>query len=202
MQRVVRSESFLAKLARIIREETNGIHLRLLLIRMLIWPLPHYTGSRLRVRLFRLAGFKIGRGCVMWGTPTMTGSHDLYNNLTVGEECWFNVGCFLDLGAPITIGDRIAFGHQVIVLTSSHRIGPSDRRAGPLYAKPVTIGDGAWVGARSIILPGVHVGSGAIVAAGALVNSDVPPNTMVAGVPARVVKTLPQVAVSPIELSS
>jgi acetyltransferase-like isoleucine patch superfamily enzyme len=188
MQRVVRSESFLARLGRVIREETHGIHLRLLLVRLLTWPLPHFAGGRLRVLLLRVVGFRIGRTCIMYGTPTVTGNHDLYNNLKVGEECWFNVGCFFDLMGQITLGDRIDFGHQVVVLTSSHHFGPRQRRAGSVYVKPVEIGDGTWVGARVVILPGVRIGSGAVIAAGSVVANDVPPNTIVSGVPARVVK--------------
>ncbi|MEP7190805.1 MAG: DapH/DapD/GlmU-related protein, partial [Roseiflexaceae bacterium] len=81
-------------------------------------------------------------------------------------------------------------GHHVVVLTGSHEVGPPSQRAAALYTKTVTIGDGAWLGARCTILPGVTIGAGAIVAAGAVVNRDVPPNTLVAGIPAHVVKSL------------
>ena len=178
------------KLKRVLYEEASGLHLRLLLARLILMPLPIHVGSRLRVAVLRLAGFQIGVGTLMWGTPTFTGDAKLYSKLTIGQRCWLNVGCFLDLGAPITIGDQVALGHEVIILTSSHEIGPLAQRAAALYTKPVTIGDGAWLGARCTILPGVCIGAGAIVAAGAVVNRDIAPNTMVAGVPARVVKTL------------
>jgi maltose O-acetyltransferase len=176
---------------RVIREELSGLHLRLRLARLLLAPLPIHVGSRLRVYILRLAGFQIGPGSVIWGTPTITGDDNLYCKLTIGRGCWVNVGCFFDLGAPITIGDQVAIGHQVVILTSSHEVGTQVRRAAALYAKPVSIGAGAWLGARCTILPGVSIGAGSIVAAGAVVNRDVPPNAMVAGVPARVVKTLP-----------
>jgi len=78
-----------------------------------------------------------------------------------------------------------------MILTSTHDLGPSQHRAGPVTRAPVTIKAGAWLGPRSIVLPGVTVGEGAIVMPGALVNKDVPPNTRVAGTPARAVETLP-----------
>ena len=179
------------KLAHVIREELRGLHLRLLLAQMLLAPLPIHVGSRVRVHVLRLAGFQIGSGCVIWGTPTITGDGDLYRKLTIGQGCWFNVACFFDLGAPINIGDHVAIGHQVMILTTSHEIGPQGQRASALEVHPVTINSGAWLGARCTILPGVTIGAGAIVAAGAMVSRDVPPNTMVAGIPARVVKSLP-----------
>jgi maltose O-acetyltransferase len=162
-----------------------------LLARILLTPLPIHVGSRVRVYILRLAGFQIGSGCVMWGTPTITGGRDLYRKLTIGQGCWLNVECFFDLGAPISIGDRVAIGHQVMILTTSHEIGPYGQRAAALEARPVCIGTGAWLGARCTILPGVTIGAGAIIAAGAVVSRDVPANTMVAGIPARVIKSLP-----------
>jgi maltose O-acetyltransferase len=157
---------------------------------MLLTPLPIHVGSRVRVYILRLAGFQIGTGCVMWGTPTITGDGDLYRKLTIGQGCWFNVECFFDLGAPISIGDHVAIGHQVMILTTSHQIGSTGQRAAALEARPVTINTGAWLGARCTILPGVTIGAGAIVAAGAVVSRDVPPNTMVVGIPGRVIKPL------------
>ena len=78
--------------------------------------------------------------------------------------------------------------HQVLLMTTSHEIGLSVRRADLAYARPVTIADGARLGARSTILPGVTIGAGAVVAAGALVNKDVLPHTTVAGIPAKIVR--------------
>ncbi len=121
----------------------------------------------------------------MWGMPTITGGKDIYANLTVGQGCWFNKGCFLDLNARITVGNAVAIGHDVLLLTSSHHIGGPERRAGPAFAEPITIQDGVWIGARAVILPGVTIGRGAIVAAGAVVIKGVAPNTLVAGVPAQ-----------------
>ena len=157
---------------------------------MILWPIPIDAGGRVRTAILKLIGFKIGHGTIMAGTPTITGNNDLYRNLTIGRGCWFNVGCFFDLGAKVDIGDDVSFGHDVIILTHSHDIGSSQRRASQLYCKPVTINNGAWLGSRCTILPGVTIGSGAVIAAGAVVHKDVPPNTLVGGVPARVIRTL------------
>jgi acetyltransferase-like isoleucine patch superfamily enzyme len=97
------------------------------------------------------------------------------------------VGLTLDLGAEIFIGDRVYIGHEVMILTSSHKLGPSFHRAGIDNLLPVRIGDGAWICARATLLPGVTVGAGAVVSAGAVVNKDVPPNSIVSGSPARVI---------------
>lgn len=180
----------MSKLARLWREETAGLHLRLLLARVLLAPLPPHVGSRVRPLVLRAAGLRIGRGTVMWGTPTITGGGNIYRRLTVGRECWFNIGVLINLGAEVSIGDRVALGHGVMILTETHPIGPPERRAGPLFARPVRIGDGAWLGVRALILPGVEIGAGAVVAAGAVVTKDVPPNVLVGGVPARVLREL------------
>lgn len=180
------------KLQHIIYEETWQFRPRMALLNLLLAPLPIYVGARLRVRMLRLFGFKgIAPGSVMWGLPTINGRGDIYRMLTIGHLCRMNVGCFLELGAAITIGELVAIGPQVMILTTTHEIGTTKRRSSYFHSLPVTVGDGVWLGARSTILPGVTIGEGAIVAAGALVNKDVPPNTLVAGVPARVVKQLP-----------
>jgi maltose O-acetyltransferase len=151
---------------------------------------PPYCGSRLRPAILRAAGFRIGAGTVFWGRPTIVGGQDLQKRLVIGADCWFNLNCYFDLGGDITIGDRVAVGQEVMILTNSHRVGDLNRRAGPLNASPVRVEDGAWLSTRCTILPGVTIGSGAVVAAGAVVNRSVPPNVMVGGVPARIIREL------------
>lgn len=180
----------LEKLLHVAREETSGLHPRLLLTQMCCALLPSHVGSRLRVYALRAAGFRIGHGSVMWGMPRITGNRDLYTRLSFGRRCLVNVGCFFDLGASITIGDGVALGHQVMILTTSHAFGPAEFRAGPTYTKPVVIQDGAWLGARVLVLPGVTIGAGAVVAAGAVVTRDIPANALVAGVPAHPIRSL------------
>jgi maltose O-acetyltransferase len=180
----------IAKAVRIVYEEFSAFHLRLAIVQMLVFLFPANVGSRFRVRLLRLIGFKIGNGTVMWGMPGFVGKGDIYGRLTIGDGCWFNVGCHFDVAAPISIGNTVAFGHEVLLLTNSHHIGATDQRAGPLVAKPIVVGNGAWLGARCTILPGVTIGEGAVVAAGAMVTKDVAANTMVAGVPAKAIREL------------
>jgi maltose O-acetyltransferase len=179
------------RLRRVIYEEFHAVNPRLLMAQALLMLLPHYVGNRLRARVLDLVGFRIGRGTMMADVPAISGTGNIEQRLVIGRYCWFNVGCVLELEALITIGDRVAFGHQVMILTSTHSIGSQEQRARPALVRlPVRIDHGAWLGARSIVLPGVTVGAGAVVAAGALVNRDVPPNTLVAGIPARIIKTL------------
>lgn len=185
-----RASRGLSKLGQVLREELGGLHLRLLLARLLLVPLPSDVGGRLRVLVLRLAGLSIGHGTIMVGTPKITGSGNFYKLLKVGRDCWFNIECVLDVHAEVMIGDRVSFGQQVMLLTNTHELGPSAWRSGLLKALPVKIGDGAWLGARCTILPGVIVGEGAVVAAGAMVTTDVSTNTLVAGVPATVVREL------------
>ena len=176
------------KLRHVLREETEGLHIKLLLGKLVLRLLPPYVGSRLRVRILRWVGFDIGHGTVMSGTPIISGVGPIYNRLRVGNDCYFNVDSFFDLSAPITIGDYVRLGHQVMLMTNTHKMGESICRAGDLECFPVTIGRGAWLGARCTILPGVTVGEGAVVAAGAVVTKDVPPNCIVGGVPAKLIK--------------
>ncbi len=183
-------QSVPTKIGRLVRAEFEGFHLRLLIARMLLAPLPIHVGGRLRGAILRLAGFQIGRGTIFAGTPIITLADNHYKNLLIGEGCWFNIACLFDLGAQIRIGDKVSMGHGVLILTRSHEVGTSEQRALTLLVKPVNVGSGVWLGSRSTILPGVTIGDGAIVAAGSVVHQDVPPNTLVAGVPARVVKNL------------
>lgn len=179
----------LKKISRIVKEELSGYHPRLQVAQLICSILPAYAGSRVRALALRAAGFQIGQGCVIWGMPILTGSATLYKNLHMGNYAMINLGCLFDLGSPIHIGDYVAIGHHVSILTTSHIQGPSNFRAGPTYSLPVIIESGAWIGTRTTILPGVTIGTGAVVAAGALVTKNVPANSLVGGVPARIIKS-------------
>jgi acetyltransferase-like isoleucine patch superfamily enzyme len=88
------------------------------------------------------------------------------------------------------VGNNCAIGPRVIIGPAHHEIGPSKRRAGQAIFLPVILGDGVWIGARVVIYGGVKIGHGSVVAAGAIVTKDVPPNTLVGGVPAKVIRKL------------
>ena len=102
-------------------------------------------------------------------------------DVTIGAQSFINYGCILEGKGAIHIGKRVQLAVGVALLTSTHEIGGPEQRAGRLATAPITIGDGAWIGARSLIFPGVTVGAGAVVAAGSVVRQDVEPNTVVAG---------------------
>ena len=173
-----------------VREEVANLDIRGLIGRVLISFIPPLVANRVRTKILRLSGITIGEATTIGGALSVHGGGHPASRVTIGSNCWINDACVLDASATITIGDGVAIGQGVMILTNTHELGPSTYRAGPLIAMPVVVEDGAWVGARSTILPGVTIGAGAIVAAGALVNRSVPANTMVAGVPARHVRSL------------
>lgn len=107
-------------------------------------------------------------------------------NLTLGPGVFINLGCrFQDTGG-ITIGEGTLIGHGSTLTTLNHHVDPA-RRADMLPA-PIHIGRSVWLGAAVTVVPGVTIGDGAIVAAGAVVTKDVPPNAIVAGVPAKLIR--------------
>lgn len=113
---------------------------------------------------------------------------DWHGPITVGSGCYFNLGSYVR--AFVTIEDDVLCGPYVRFLTDLHEIGPSAKRGGPVYRRPIHVGKGSWIGGGVTIVGGVTVGKGAVVAAGAVVVKDVPDNVVVAGVPAKVVKEL------------
>lgn len=112
------------------------------------------------------------------------------SHTAIGAGCWFNTGTTLIDDAEIRIGERVLFGPRVTVVTAGHPLDPTLRRTAAQFSAVVTIEDDVWVGANATILPGVRIGRGAVVAAGAVVTAHVPPMTVVAGVPARVVRQI------------
>lgn len=113
---------------------------------------------------------------------------DFGRHIRIGRGVFINSGAmFTDLGG-ITLEDNVLIAPRVNILTVNHPEAPEKRRG--LILKPVTVKKGAWIGAGATILPGVTVGENAIVAAGSVVAKDVPPNVIVAGVPAGVVRKL------------
>ncbi|WP_279297005.1 DapH/DapD/GlmU-related protein [Paraflavisolibacter caeni] len=106
----------------------------------------------------------------------------------IGKGVFINHACsFLDMGG-ITIEDDVLIGPRVNLTTENHPLDPADRRA--LICKPIVIKRNAWIGAAATILPGVTIGENAVVAAGAVVSKDVPANTIVGGVPAKIIKSI------------
>lgn len=108
------------------------------------------------------------------------------------ENCFVSYGCFFDAGtSSILIEDGVSIAAGVVISAVTHELGAPERRAGPDRSAPVLLSRGAWVGARSTILPGVAIGAGAVVGAGSVVTGDVAANTLVVGVPAALARHLP-----------
>ena len=113
---------------------------------------------------------------------------DCGKNIHIGKQVFINMGCkFQDQGG-IFIDDGVLIGHNVVLATLNHAMRPE--RRGDMLPAPIHIGKRVWIGSNAAVLPGVTIGDGAIVAAGAVVTRDVPENTIVGGVPARVLRHL------------
>lgn len=110
-------------------------------------------------------------------------------DITVGRNVFINQNCtFYDLGG-LDIADDVMIGPNVSLITSGHPIEPSQRRDG-VIARPIVIERNVWIAAGTTIIGGVTVGEHSVVAAGSVVTKDVPPNTLVAGNPARVIRSI------------
>lgn len=164
--------------------EVVGVHPRLHLYNAVASLLPTRTNAEVRARLLRLAGFDIGDGTSIEGPIQLTGPGRLQDRLHVGRGCSIDAGCILDLSENLHIGDRVTIEPGVMILTSTHELDFPQHRAGKVVTNPVSIGDGAWLRARAIILPGVKIGAGAVIEAGAVVNKDVEAHLRVGGIPA------------------
>jgi maltose O-acetyltransferase len=182
---------WLARFARAIKEEIGGLGIRLLIANIVVSLLPSHNFCRLRTAIYRLAGLDIGERSLIFGRIEFAGTGALQHRLHIGADTMINVHFFADLSAEIHIGDRVSVGHHVRLVTAEHDVGPAACRAGKLRPKPICIQDGCWIGAASMILPGVNLGQSTIVSAGSLVSGNVPTNRMVGGVPARPLKLLP-----------
>lgn len=155
--------------------------------------LPQFSGGSIRALLYRLVGFKIGRGAyIMDSLELLSGSPNFYSNLTIGSNTLFSSHVTINLDEKVIIEDNVTISPFVRIYTGTHDIGPSSNRCkrNPI-AKPVIIEKGCWIALGVTILPGVRIGRGSVVAAGAVVSKDVPPDSFVSGVPGKVTKTLP-----------
>ncbi len=113
---------------------------------------------------------------------------DYGKNIKIGKNVWIQRGCtFMDRGG-ITLGDNVFIAPKVNLVTLNHPLDPV-KRSGTV-CKPIVIEDGVWIGIDSTVLQGVIIGKNSVVAANSLVNRDVPPNVVVAGNPAKIVKRI------------
>jgi maltose O-acetyltransferase len=115
---------------------------------------------------------------------------DYGTQIRLADNVYLNFGCVLLDSSWITIGKGSLLGPDVHLYTVSHPLLPTERATGQEQARPINLGQNVWVGGKSIILPGVTVGDNAVIAAGSIVRGDVPANVLVAGNPARQIKSL------------
>ena len=110
-------------------------------------------------------------------------------SLSIGDNSGIGIHC--EVYGPVTIGNDVMMGPEVVIYTSGHRYDQIDIpmwKQGSTPVEPVMIGNDVWIGRRAMIMPGVTVGDGSIIGAGAVVTKNVPPYSIVGGVPARVIK--------------
>jgi maltose O-acetyltransferase len=134
--------------------------------------------------LLRSLGFEIGEGTKIVGPIYCTGT------LTIGKNCWIGKNLRINGNGTVCIGDNCDLGPEITFQTGGHEIGPPERRAGKGLTFHQTVGNGTWIGGRSTILNNTHIGNGCSIAGCACVTKDVPDNTLVGGVPARIIKKL------------
>ncbi|PPI86014.1 acyltransferase [Marinobacter maroccanus] len=142
--------------------------------------------SRLKALILSVVGAKIGARPVIYpNTWIFPGK-----GLVVGDDVDLALGVIITTNGGVLIGDRVLIGYRSQILSANHRIPEGKGQifgSGHNYAE-VNIGDDVWIGANVIVLPGVTIGEGAVIAAGSVVTGDVPAFCIAAGVPARVIK--------------
>jgi len=140
--------------------------------------------SQIRERLSEITGTEIDNSTTVF-VPFYT---NFGRHIKLGKNIFINHACtFLDLGG-ITIEDDVQIGPKVNLITENHPVNPNHRKS--LDLKSILVKRNAWIGAGATILPGVTIGENAVVAAGAVVNKDVPADSVVGGVPAKLIKIL------------
>jgi len=146
----------------------------------------YYIGNRLRRLFYKFYFKKVGRNSIF-----NVGVHfEVPEKIVIGNNCSFNKGCWISGGGGIELFDDILIGPNVIIHSANHNFSTINipfRLQGHTLKK-VVINSNVWIGAGAIILPGVTIGRNSIIAAGAVVSRDVPENTIVGGVPAKVIK--------------
>ena len=146
----------------------------------------------LRSGWLRLLGAHIGPGAILHDVRFFNLYRRGLAGLSVGRECFLGDECLIDLAEAVSLEDQVTLAERVLVLTHTN-VGYHDhplQRHFPPMAAAVVVEAGSFVGAGVTLLPGVRVGRGSFVAAGSVVTEDVPPATLVAGVPARAVRAL------------
>lgn len=144
----------------------------------------YHTPEEIRNLLSELFGYRVPESFRVF-PPFYT---DFGKNIRVSEDVFINACCHFQDHGGIIIGSASQIGHNVVFATLNHGLAPEDRKM--TYPAPIVLGKNVWVGSNATILQGVTIGDNAVVAAGAVVNRNVAANTIVGGVPARVIKSI------------
>ncbi len=153
-----------------------------------LWILPPTRCFGIKRYLAKNIGVDVGDGACINGYTCFFGE----GHVSIGKNTWVGLKnvFYCTQFAEIRIGENCDIGPEVAFVPGSHAIGIHERRAGKGSGCNIVIGNGCWIGARVTILGGVTIGNGSIIGAGALVNKDVPANTLYAGVPAKLIRSL------------
>ncbi len=170
----------------------NGVknivmHILEVYVGFLLRYLPGIEGLFLRGLFYRMMFKACAKGLLIYPNVHITFSH----NITSGQDVSMNVGVYIDAQGGIALGNGIMIGPQCSLITSGHGHKQTDvfMCKQPLEYGPIVIEDDVWIGAGATILPGVRIGRGSIVAAGAVVVSDIPPFSVCGGIPAKVLRS-------------
>ena len=144
----------------------------------------YHTPEEIREIMGRITGRKIDDKFRMF-PPFYT---DFGKNIKIGRDVFINSGCHFQDQGGIEIGDGALIGHNVVLATINHDLNPAMNRVN--HYAPIKIGKHVWIGSNATVLQGVTIGDWSVVAAGAVVTRDVPPMTVVGGVPAKILKTI------------
>jgi acetyltransferase-like isoleucine patch superfamily enzyme len=166
--------------------------LRFGLYTLFLIPLRWLIFPQLRVPYLRLLGARIGRGVIIHEIRFFNTYRTGFRGLEIGAHCFIGDEALIDLAERVIMADHVTLAERVTILTHTN-VGYLDhplQRYFPSMAAPVRLERGSFVGVNATLLPGVTIGEGSFVAAGAVVSQDVPPWHVVGGVPARVLREL------------
>ncbi|CAH1201861.1 MULTISPECIES: DapH/DapD/GlmU-related protein [Paenibacillus] len=124
----------------------------------------------------------------VWLEPPIRMSYG--SNTTVGNNVYINFNLTVVDDYKVTIGNDVMFGPNVTIAVTNHPVHPEKRKEGGMFALPVVIEDGVWIGSGAIIVPGVTIGKGSVIGAGSVVTKDIPANVIAVGNPCRVLREI------------
>jgi acetyltransferase-like isoleucine patch superfamily enzyme len=151
-------------------------------------------GDNVEINALSVEGIKFGNNVTILRNTVIECTGNIKNmgvGLVIGDDVGIAQNCFIQVRGRVTIGSHVMFGPNVSIFSENHGFSNLEMPmiSQPTVRREVIIEDDVWLGTRSIILAGVRIGKGSIIAAGALVNRDIPPYSVVAGVPGKIIKS-------------